>query len=54
MKVRHHPSDNNMLLGENALLQIKIILAKTYRVVKPDLGNAPASIFYCSDLLLIV
>lgn len=43
-----------MLLDENALLQIKIILAKTYRVVKPDLGNAPAGIFYCSDLLSIV
>ena len=40
MKIRHHPFDSNMLPSENALLQIKIILAKTYRVVKPDLGNA--------------
>ena len=38
MKIRHHPFDNNTL-DENALLQIKIILAKTYRVVKPDLGR---------------
>ena len=40
MKIRHHPFDSNMLPSENALLQVKIILAKTYRVVKPDLGNA--------------
>ncbi len=40
MKVRRHPFDSNMLLGENAPLQIKIILAKTYRVVKPDLGQS--------------
>ena len=40
MKIRHHPFDSNMLLDENALLQIKIILAKTCGVVKPDLENA--------------
>ena len=44
MKVRHHPFDNNTL-GENTLSQIKIILAKTYRVVKPDLEGYSFSFF---------
>ena len=40
--------------SEDTPTQINAILAKTYRVVNSDLGNAPASIFYCCDLLLIV
>ena len=53
MKAPSLPFDSN-LLGENVLLQFRIILAKTYRVVKPDLGDTPAAIFYCRDVVPII
>lgn len=53
MKAPSLPFGSN-LLGENVLLQFRIILAKMCCVVKPDLGNPPAAIFYCCDLLPIV
>ena len=52
MKVLYPPLNSNTL-GGDIPLQIDVILAKTYHAVKPDLGNTPAGIFYCCDLLLI-
>ena len=38
MKALARPFDSDML-GENALLQLEMMLAETYGVVKTDLGN---------------
>lgn len=53
MKAPSLPFGSNILCSDTPH-QIKIILTKTCGVVKPDLGNTAAAIFYCYDLLFIL